>query len=217
MYEPVRKIRPTRRSVSGCHSFRGHTSIPYESTLERDFVILQEFNHHVRQIISQPVAIPFVLRNRTYHYTPDYLVLFQDHDHKGMLVEVKPETKWRKNWREWLTKWKAAYRWANERGFLFHIYDESRIRGIVLHNTQSLLRFRHPSNNVADTDIACRLIAQTNGVKVSDFLSHFPLTERNQWQQLLWHLLANGILRVDLTEPLSENTLVFIESRQHGY
>lgn len=39
----TRKIRPTRRSVSGVYSFRGQTAIPFESTLERDFLIRKEF------------------------------------------------------------------------------------------------------------------------------------------------------------------------------
>ncbi|HAY17330.1 MAG TPA: heteromeric transposase endonuclease subunit TnsA, partial [Halomonas sp.] len=34
----VRKIGPTRRSVSGYYAFRGEESIAFESTLERDFL-----------------------------------------------------------------------------------------------------------------------------------------------------------------------------------
>ena len=37
--QPQRKIKPTRRSVSGVHAFRRQRGIPYESTLERDFLI----------------------------------------------------------------------------------------------------------------------------------------------------------------------------------
>ena len=39
----VRKIGPTRRSVSGSYQFRGKEAIQYESTLERDFLIRHEF------------------------------------------------------------------------------------------------------------------------------------------------------------------------------
>lgn len=34
-----RKIKPTRRSVSGVYPFRGDEPVEYESTLERDFLI----------------------------------------------------------------------------------------------------------------------------------------------------------------------------------
>ena len=40
-----RRIGPTRRSVSGSYAFRSETSIQFESTLERDFIIKHEFYH----------------------------------------------------------------------------------------------------------------------------------------------------------------------------
>lgn len=55
----VRKIGPTRRSVSGCYAFRGEESIAFESTLERDFLIKADFDVSVLGVISQPCAIPF--------------------------------------------------------------------------------------------------------------------------------------------------------------
>ena len=114
MYKSVRKIGPTRCSVSGYYSFRNIASIPYESSLERDFVMLHEFDDNVIEIVSQPVSIPFALNGCNYQYHPDYLVLFQNCTKSGMLVEVKPEEEWRENWQIWRTKWKAAARWAKE-------------------------------------------------------------------------------------------------------
>ncbi len=57
--QQVRKIGPTRRSVSGSYPFRGGQAIQYESTLERDFLIRHEFFLNVLEIIPQPVQIPF--------------------------------------------------------------------------------------------------------------------------------------------------------------
>lgn len=56
--QQMRVIKPTRRSVSGLYSYNG-LSIPYESTLERDFVIFQTFRTNVLEVIAQPVVIPF--------------------------------------------------------------------------------------------------------------------------------------------------------------
>ena len=55
MYKSVRKIGPTKCSVSGYYSFRNTISIHYESSLERDFVMLHEFDDNVIETISQPV------------------------------------------------------------------------------------------------------------------------------------------------------------------
>jgi len=48
-----RKIRPTRRSVSGVYAFRRDTGIPFESTLERDFLIRSEYFSSVAQIMAR--------------------------------------------------------------------------------------------------------------------------------------------------------------------
>lgn len=45
--QQVRKIGPTRRSVSGVYAFRGERSIEFESTLERDFLMRVEFSQPV--------------------------------------------------------------------------------------------------------------------------------------------------------------------------
>lgn len=50
----VRKIGPTRRSVSGYYAFHGDESIALESTLERDFLVKDEFELNVLGVISQP-------------------------------------------------------------------------------------------------------------------------------------------------------------------
>ena len=219
MPSPSRKIKPTRRSVSGHYPFRNAAMIAYESTLERDFIILQESNVKVSGIVSQPVTIPFVLNGRTYRYTPDFLVFFRGNVPNGILVEVKPEEEWRTHWRSWLTKWKAAYRWAYERGYRFHIYDEKRIRGQNLQNIRALQSFKNTALNPADIETACRLILQAGGMTVSDFLLCFPRSPAES-TRLLWQLLSRGILETDLNLPLDNYSFLTISlhyvEKNHG-
>ncbi|MHC3435932.1 Tn7 transposase TnsA N-terminal domain-containing protein [Delftia lacustris] len=112
----VRKIPTNRRSITGFVSWRGQESVPFESQLERDFVLRQEFNLGVASVVSQPCHVPFATRSGVKSVaTPDYLVYYKVRDdalgmeHKPMLVEVKPHEDWRRDWREWLSKWVA---WA---------------------------------------------------------------------------------------------------------
>ena len=93
----VRKINPTRRSVSGVYAFRGESSVAYESTLERDFLIRTEFCIDVLDVVPQPTAIPFTgINGQSYTYTPDFLVYYRlgnrhyENYPKPMLIEVKP-------------------------------------------------------------------------------------------------------------------------------
>lgn len=112
---PVRKIGPTRRSMSGTVVLRNGRSLMRESTLERDFAIRKDFFLHVLDIIPQPVEIPFTLKSgRSCRYTPDFLVVYRagnahpELGPKPELVEVKEAKEWRTHWRRWSTKWKAA-------------------------------------------------------------------------------------------------------------
>jgi hypothetical protein len=216
----TRKIRPTRRSVSGIYAFRGTTSIPYESTLERDFLIRTEFFGSVLDVIPQPVQIPFQGKNGLrYTYTPDFLVRFRASakgsapELKPLLVEVKPATAWREHWRDWAPKWKAARRYAIDRGWIFRIADESRIRDQVLANINFLDRYRRMSlpddQGLALIDCARRSQATT----VSDLAALcFGPSRRSQGIAHIWHLVAMRHLECQVEAQLTEQTTLWIPS-----
>ena len=207
MFHPVREIKPTRRSVSGVYPFRKQYSLAYESSLERDFIVLQEFDSSVIEVIAQPIKIHFLLKGRNYQYTPDFLVMFeQGYPTRGMLVEVKPESEWRNHWRSWLSKWKAAYRWAVERDFLFHIYDESRIRGQRLANIKTLSRFLNKQSDDALTGLIADFVGD-GMVSMGDILSHFSTFPACSSE--VYRMLANRGLFFDLEGPLSADTLIW--------
>lgn len=121
-FSTARRIKPTRRSLSGVFAFRGE-AVSYESLLERDFLRRMDFDQSVVAVASQPVKLDFVSSNgRSYTYTPDFLVYFTERSGiRPMLVEVKLEEEWRDNWRSWLPKWKAAWRYASEQGGVSHL------------------------------------------------------------------------------------------------
>lgn len=130
----------------------------------------------------------------------------QGYPTRGMLVEVKPESEWRNHWRSWLPKWKAAYRWAVERDFLFHIYDESRIRGQRLANIKTLSRFLDKQSD----DALAGLIADFVGdgmVSMGDILSYFSTFPACGSE--VYRMLASRGLFCDLEDPLSADTLIW--------
>lgn len=81
MVRSIRTIPLNRRHVTGFVSWRGESSIPYESPLERDFVLRQEFSLGVASVVSQPCRIAYTDSDgREHHYTPDYLVIYTVRD-----------------------------------------------------------------------------------------------------------------------------------------
>lgn len=220
--EPVprqsRKIKPTRRSVSGVFPFRGESSVPFESTLERDFLLRAEFFTNVLDVIPQPVQVLFKGGNgQSYFYTPDFLVYYKlgSNDYrnypKPMLVEVKPEADWRKNWREWLPKWKAARRYALAQGWIFHVADESRIRDKVLENVRFLERYKRMVFALEDSDAVISSVREMGATPIHYLLArHFMGLYRGEGVAHLWSLIAARRLDCDISQPLNEFTHVWI-------
>jgi TnsA endonuclease N terminal/TnsA endonuclease C terminal len=218
----MRKIRPTRRSVSGSYPFRGEMAIEFESTLERDFLIRTEFCSAVLDVIPQPVEIPFVGANgRSYKYTPDFLVYYclgnrayGDYP-KPVLVEVKPEVEWRKHWREWMPKWKAAWRYATEQGWVFHVRDESRIRDQTFSNIRFLQRYQRMSFSDEETLLVLESVRQM-GCATPDYLlsRHFMGIYRAEGIAHIWHLLAARRLDCDISRPLNGFTELWVPTNE---
>jgi len=193
-------------------------SIAFESTLERDFLIRTEFCLSVLDVIPQPTEIPFAAANgQTYTYTPDFLVYYRLGNRaygnypRPVLVEVKPEAEWRKHWRDWLPKWKAAWRYAREQGWEFHICDESRIRDKAFENIRFLERYKRMQFSVEESQWVLETVRQMGSVTMDYLLSrHFMGLYRAQGIAHLWYLLASRRLDCDISRPLNEFTELWI-------
>lgn len=215
---PQRKIGPTRRSLSGIYMFRRESSIAYESSLERDFLIRKEFFLNVLEIIPQPVQIPFTGTNgRSYTYTPDFLVMYRlgNREYPGYpkpaLVEVKERKEWRKHWRRWSAKWKAAMRCAKEQGWTFHVHDESRIRDQALENIRFLERYKRMRFAEHDSERVIEILADIGSVPLDNLLTlHFEGSARAEGIAHLWHLLAVRRLECDISRALSNLTELWV-------
>lgn len=215
---PVRKIPTNRRHVTGYVSWREVDSVAFESPLERDFVLRQEFALSVSSVLSQPCEIPFTTRSgREEIYTPDYLVTYAVADialgwePSPLLVEVKPAAEWKENWREWSFKWKAARTYAAEHGWKFRIMDESRIRTAALENISFLKKYRDRDVSREESDLIVDDVRTLGSASVDYLLAkHFPGLYRAEGIAHLWHLLAVRRLDCDIFASLNDNTQVWV-------
>lgn len=216
----MRKIKPTRRSVSGILPFRGEMSIPFESTLERDFIIRKEFNRLVLEVIPQPVQITFEVGGRTYLYTPDFLVFYRTDDYpwasglKPLLVEVKERKEIRENWGKMKPKFRAALRFARQQGWDFKIHDESRIRDQVLDNIRFLGRYKRMEFHAADTNLILSTIKIMGQAPFHYLVSRHFIGNADIATGIahIWHLLATNQIECDMTLPLTNDTVLWIPS-----
>lgn len=219
-HQQTRPIAPTRRSLSGTYPLRNGDGIPYESLLERDFLARMTFSSHVCDVIAQPVQIPFHGDGARIHtYTPDFLINYHLGDCQfgnypvPLLVEVKPRDLWVKNWRKWLPKWKAAWRYAREQGWAFHIYDESRIRDTGFANIQFLDRYKAMDFSREESEWVVQTVREAGSVPVHYLLAiHFAGIYRGRGISHIWYLIATRQLDCDIRQPLNDFLDVWIPS-----
>lgn len=200
-FKQSRKIKANYRSVTGHYVYKD-TTIPYESTLERDLLIYFSSLKEVVDIIPQPITLEFERNNRTYGYTPDFFIQFSTYNctQKSLLIEVKPYDDWRQNWREYSDKWKVAQAYAKEQGFEFRIYDESRIRHQAFANLQFLENFKQLSVEKPMLQFLLQQIENRGITTIETLLElHFKAGKyRKQGHRILFHLMSLGLVEFDL-------------------
>src|SRR5699024_7592201 len=106
MTGPVRIIGPNRRSLTGLVTSEG-ASQAFESSLERDFFVLLDFNRCVQSFHAQPVTIHYRYAGRDRRYTPDVFVLYYGYE-DPTFYEVKYRDDLRRDWQKLRPGFKAA-------------------------------------------------------------------------------------------------------------
>lgn len=211
---PRRKVGKTRLSVSGVFPFRGSIAVPFESTLERDFLIRLEMDQDVYSVESQPCTIEYSHLNHHYPYTPDYLVTYSysQNQRKSELIEVKPRSELVKNFYKWRPKYKAAVACSRDQDWVFRIKDEVRIRDQLWGNSLFLQRYKTMKFS---EQISADLIEYINTHDTVPFMVAVTANfygSRNKAEGIshLWHLISKGLIRCDLNQKLSNNTELWV-------
>ncbi len=115
---PVRKIPKNYSNVTGIASrSKAIGQAMFESTLERDFITLLEFNSNTKSFEVQPLTIEWRdEKDKSRKYTPDILAFFKPQNKKLILYEVKYRNELSQSWPELRPKFKAAIKYARNKG-----------------------------------------------------------------------------------------------------
>jgi hypothetical protein len=188
----------------------------YESALERDLMLLLQFDLTVDVYTPQPLTISYVGADGAHHrYTPDGLIQWRAdlplRDRRPVLVEVKYREAFAGSWRPHRVVARAASEYARERGWVFRIFTEREIRGPSLENARFLLPYRRRATS---PDVERWLLE-----KLEDFAETTPreLIEslyQDKWNQaellpVLWKLLAEQRVGFRVSSPLTMDSGIF--------
>jgi len=134
----VRKVTRRKHGLNGLFpSLKMGKMIWYESYLERDFAILQDFDPTVEAFYEQPLTIEYQENGKTYHYTPDFRVV---RNRRNALVECKPKDL--VDTPENRRKFQAALAFCAKQDWDFYVATEEEIRkGHRLENIKLLTRY----------------------------------------------------------------------------
>lgn len=129
---PVRRIPPKRHSVAGAVPFPTlGRNVGFESTLERDFLLILRQGIRNMAVIEQPVRLQ--LKNLGLGsgiFTPDFLIWTWDLEgvDKVTLVEVKPEEVLQRDFQKLKRKLIGGIRFAKRQGWDFRLITERHLR-----------------------------------------------------------------------------------------
>ena len=204
----VRKIPKNHLFVTGGYSSRKSEEMDaFESLLEKDYLLLLDFDDAVESFDVQPVRIPVAGVARG--YVPDVLVKYRPDPETGeilkpLLAEVKRSDYLEKHAAKYAPKFAAAVAYAENMGWEFRPVDETEIRLPRLRNIKFLREYR----NVIPSTENCSRVERTMMRHGRDSSSERVLAEialsddeRLYWLPIIWSMVLQKRLLTDLNIP----------------
>lgn len=217
---PVRRIPKNYRSLTGLvPNSRTQSMTAFESSLERDFLQLLDFDPDVEFYEEQPVKITYAdSKGRRRTYTPDVLVRYrsgplQVRYPKTLLCEVKYRDDLRQHWQDYRPKFRAAQRYARQQGWRFRLVTERHVRTPYLANVKFLRSYQAMAINASyRTQILNALVI----CEATNPASLLPALSPDRWQQAailptLWQLIALRQIGTDLRQPLTMQSRIWLK------
>ncbi len=213
---PVRRIGLCYRSVSGRVPMGdGRRPVAVESTLERDFALLQRFDPKVATIEEQSVRVEYRTTGGSRRfYVPDFLVTLRRPGLSTKLVEVKFSTDPALLSGALDERFAAARAFASARDWSFEVVTEKRIRTPQLGNATFLLPYRQ---RPVDASIRARLLmALRSGPATVEELADVAGGDRGRTLPTLWGMVARFEIGANLDRPLTMRSQLYLPENDHG-
>lgn len=204
----VRKIPKNHLFVTGGYSSRKSQEMDaFESLLEKDYLLVLDFDDTVSSFEVQPVRIP--VNGVAKGYVPDVLVRYHPDPESGeirkpLLVEVKRSDFLAKYAAKYAPKFAAAVVYAENLGWEFRAVDESEIRLPRLRNIKFLRAYRNVT--LLETDclrVMQVMVAHDGRSSTEGVLAAVASTddERLKWIPVIWSMVFQKMLLTDLDTP----------------
>ena len=203
---PAKAIRKTARGNRGHVDVHGRP-IDYQSTLERDLLILLNNDPTVEEAVGQPVTLKYRHRatDRPHDYPPDVYVRHGGRPPREVLYQVKHRADLWEAFKQHHDGWLEARRVAAEHGMVHRVITDREIRGPFTGNAWVMKRFgARERDGAVERRLADAL--RTLGPTTPEALmsTAYPDTaDRADALPQLWRMVAHGLVAVDLRKRLT--------------
>lgn len=221
----VREISLKNFSLSGIiNTNQFKNPIQFESSLERDFIFLLEYDTSVKQYLEQPLKIKYFDQNKKQRtYVPDFIIEYFD-NRPAELIEIKYSSTLKSKKDELEYKFNAAKDYCKKHNLIFKVTNEIHIREdreIELYNYKFLDRYKNYFYNINKDSSAFPLLNENlvllrkklkelQNCTVTQLVNASARDIDNQAELifLTWYMVSNNFIRTDLTKKLTLNSTI---------
>lgn len=184
--------------------------VRYGSTIERDLLYFLEYWDSVTWYQEHPMTITWELPDgHIRRYTPDYEI------YKGemkIIAECKSEARLPGKYTQ--QQLEIGQSWAKENDYHFVTFTETELReGHQLENIKLFWRYARPRTSHAIQDRLLVSMEQLNTRCSIIKLCHQLDLSLQEAVPVICHLLFHHRLQMDITQPFSKATVVWLEGR----
>lgn len=224
----VREIGNKYGSLSGVlKSKKLNKSVQFESSLERDFIYLLEFDVDVQSYLEQPITIEYSgIDKRKRRYTPDFYVQYREPSRQDELIEIKYKNTLIRNHFKLKPKFDAARYFCKKNGLSFRIVTELDIRpdnSFLLDNLIFLSKYKdvylnlqenghNGSQSVENSFVLIDHLKLNGSIGITELLDQVSKSFQNRGELLfeLWYLISNRFIGCDLNEKLTMHSKIWV-------
>lgn len=202
---PARILRNSRRALTGKVNLEAGGTAGFESSLERDLLLILDFDPTVLRVREQPFSITHIQDSAVRRYTPDVMAEYDRERLPTVVYEVKPLETLREEWSILRPRFKAAVAHCRLNDWQFKIVTERHIRTPYLENAKFLRRYRGLEPQLL-RQAQLRYTATALGPTTPQGLlaaAYWPKDEQALAIPALWQMVAKGDFDLDLSQPLS--------------
>lgn len=207
----AREISLKDVSLSGrITSVKNNDLVCFESSLERDFIYLMDYNLDVKKYFEQPLKIDYVINGGNRYYVPDFLVEY--HDGSKELFEVKYVVDLENNSGNCKEKIEIGKEFAKFNDIQFKVITEKEIRREELFNAKFLHQFIGPKSSSSEENELILLSKIESGVEFIfiDLINSISddFIRKAELIRSLWRMVALGYFDYNRTKKLTNTTVL---------